>query len=60
MFLKGNEDVEGNEDLLPCQSFEINFGTKNNQWKYTIEKVWLSLLYLRGMAEGPDYIGVEA
>ncbi len=30
MFLKGNENVEGNEDLLFYQSFEVNFKTENN------------------------------
>ncbi len=42
-----------------CQGFKVNLGTENDQWKYAIEKVRFSL-YLRGMAEGPDYIGVEA
>jgi len=54
MFLKGNED------LLLCQDFEVNLETENDQWKYAIEKVWLSLLYLKGVAEEPAYIGVEA
>ena len=30
---------KGNEDLLSYQGFEVNLGTKNDQWKYAIEKV---------------------
>ncbi len=39
-----------------CQGFEVNLGTENSERMIELSAV----LYLRGMAEGPDYIGVEA
>jgi len=51
--------LKENEDLLPCQGFEVNLETENSGRMIELS-VYNALLYLRGMAEGPDYIGVEA
>ncbi len=58
MFLKGNEDVEGNEDLLSCQGFEVNLRIEKSVNVIELS-VCRALSVLTKRVEGPVYIGVE-